>query len=108
MKKYVREFVILLLQLSLFYLFPLFMYLYEPIGMVMFMLFATVILSAVLAIVSKNKIKYLYPIVIAVLFLPTVFIYYNDSALVHSLWYFTVSAIGMLVGAVVAKISRIS
>ena len=108
MKKYVREFVILLLQLSLFYLFPLFMYLYEPIGMVMFMLLVTVILSAVLAIVSKNKKKYLYPVVIGVLFLPTVFIYYNDSALVHSLWYFTVSAIGMLVGAVVAKISRIS
>ena len=98
MKKYIKEIVILLIQLGWFYIFPMFMYLYEPIGMVMIMLLATIALSIVLASISKNKIKYWYPIVIAILFLPTVFIYYNESALVHSIWYLVVSYFGLSIG----------
>lgn len=101
MKKYIKEIVILLIQLFVFYIFPVFMYLYEPIGMVMLMLLATIVLSIVLASISKNKIKYLYPIVIAILFLPTVFIYYNESALVHSIWYLVVSYFGLSIGTII-------
>ena len=36
------------------------MYLYEPIGTVMVILMASFILSTVLGIISKSKIKYLY------------------------------------------------
>lgn len=101
MKKYIKEIIILLIQLGLFYIFPIFMFLYEPIGMVMLMLLITFVLGVVLASISKNKIKYLYPIIIAILFLPTVFIYYNESALVHSIWYLVVSAVGMVIGTII-------
>lgn len=100
MKKYVKEIVILFIQLVMFYVFPLFMYLYEPIGTVMLILFVTLILSILLGIISKNKMKYLYPLIIAVLFIPSIFIYYNESATIHSLWYFVISMIGLFFGIV--------
>ena len=55
----------------------------------------------VLISISSNKLKYLYPIVIAILFIPTVFIYYNESALVHSVWYMVVSVIGLFIGSII-------
>lgn len=98
MEKYLKEIIILCIQLFMFYIFPLFMYLYEPMGMVMLILLVTFILSIILNIISTNKIKYLYPLLIAILFIPSIFLYYNESALVHSVWYFVLSTIGMLIG----------
>ena len=104
--KYLKEIVILLIQLFMFYIFPLFMDLYEPIGTVMLILVTSFVLSILLTIVSKNKIKYLYPIVISILFIPSIFIYYNESALVHSIWYLVVSIIGLLIGTITNLIIR--
>ena len=103
--RYIKEIIILALQLFMFYIFPLFMYLYEPIGTVMLIIFTTFILAMLLSIISKNKIKYLYPLVISILFIPSIFIYYNESALVHSIWYLVVSAIGLLIGTIMEFIS---
>lgn len=105
MKKYLNEFVILFFQLFMFYIFPLFMYIYGPIGVVLIIILVTFILSIVLSIISKNKIRYLYPFVISVLFIPSIYIYYNDSALVHSVWYLVVSIIGLLIGSLINKIN---
>ena len=99
MKKYLKEIIILIIQIGIFYVFPLFIYLYEPIGMVMLIILTKLILSLLLSIISKNKIKYLYPIIISILFIPSVFIYYNESALIHSIWYLIVSIIGFLIGS---------
>ena len=49
--------------------------------------------------VSKKKDKYVYPLLVSVLFIPSVFIYYNDSALIHSIWYLLISSVGLLIGA---------
>jgi len=100
MKKYLKEMIILFIQLFMFYIFPIFMYLYEPIGTVMLILITTFILSIILSSISKSKIKYLYPLVISILFIPTIFIYYNESALVHSIWYFVVSTVGLLISMI--------
>ena len=100
MKKYLKEIVILVIQLFMFYIFPMFMYLYEPIGTVILILLTTFILSIILSSISKSKIKYLYPLVISILFIPTIFIYYNESALVHAIWYFVVSTVGLLIGMI--------
>ena len=106
MKRYIKEIIILLIQLLMFYIFPVFMYLYEPIGTVMLILLTTFILSVVLSSISKNKIKYLYPIIISILFIPSVFIYYNESALVHALWYLVISYVGVIFGAVIYKLTH--
>lgn len=98
MKKYLKEIIILLIQLFMFYIFPLFAGSTDIMGMVLLMIISTFILSIVIGSIAKHKIKYFYPIIIAILFIPSVFIYYNESALVHSIWYLIDSYIGLLLG----------
>ena len=100
MKKYLTELVALIIQLGLFYIYPIFALRIDPMGAVLIMLFLTLLLSIVLGWVSGKRIKALFPVVIAVCFLPTVPIFYNESALIHALWYLALSAIGLLVGTV--------
>lgn len=103
MKKYIKEIIILLLQLLTFYILPLFMGPTDAILMVLLIIVITFILSIILGIFSKDKIKYLYPFLISSLFIPSVFIYYNSSALVHSLWYFVITFIGLGIGSLINK-----
>ena len=107
MKKYTKELIVLILQLFLFYLFPLFVKTFGAIGMVFLMWIFTMILSLVLTVISNNKIKYLYPVVISILFIPSVFIYYNETALIHSIWYLVSSCNGILLGLLINYIKNI-
>lgn len=99
MKKHWKEITILFLQLLMFYGFPLTAGPTDGMGMVFLIIAATFLLAIVVGIVSKEKIKFLYPLLVAVLFLPSVFLYYNESALIHSVWYLVVSSVGLLLGA---------
>ena len=104
MKNYKNEFVILLIQLFMFYIFPLFAGPTDAMGMVFFIWLSTIILGLSMSLISHKKIKYLYPLIVSILFIPSVFIYYNESALIHSIWYFVISVIGLLVGIVIYKL----
>lgn len=103
MKKYLKEIVILIIQLFMFYIFPLFAGPTDVMGMVFLIILATLVLSMVIGSISNEKVKYLYPIIVAVVFVPSVYIYYNESAMIHSVWYFVVSTVGLLVGAIVHR-----
>lgn len=103
MRKFVKEIIILLVQSAVFYLVPLFGMTDNPMGMVLLIVLLTLGLSLILGAVSKEKIKYLYPVIISVLFIPSVFIYYNETALVHALWYLVVSLVGVAIGTVINK-----
>jgi len=98
MKKYVKEIVILTIQLFMFYIFPLFAGPTDAMGMVVLILLATFILSIIIGAISKEKLTYTYPLIISILFIPSVFIYYNESALVHTIWYFIDSLVGTIIG----------
>ena len=104
MKRYLTEIIILLLQLFMVYIFPLFAGPTDAIGMVVLIILATLLLSAVIGLISDKKMKYLYPIITAMLFVPSVFIYYNETALIHSVWYLVVSSVGMIIGAILRKL----
>ncbi len=106
MKKYLKEIIITIIQFFMFYIFPLFAGPTDVIGMVLLIIMTTFLLSLILGCISNNTIKFLYPIVIAVMFIPSVFIYYNESALVHSLWYLVISSFGLLVGVVLYSIIK--
>ena len=106
MKRFVKEIIILIIQLFMFYIFPLFAGPTDAMGMVFLIIVTTFILSIIIGSISKEKIKYLYPIVIVILFIPSVFIYYNESALVHSIWYLIVSFIGLILGIVIYKLTN--
>ena len=108
MGKYKKETAYAVIQLAVFWLVPLFFSLSGGKGgaifMVHVMLICTIALSIFLCIGSANKVKYFFPVFAAVMFLPTVPVYYNASALIHSLWYLTASCIGMGMGALKKKI----
>jgi len=106
MKRFIKEFVIFLIQLIMFYIFPLFAGPTDMMGLVLLLIIATFILSLILSIISKEKIKYLYPIIVAVMFIPTVMIYYSSSALIHSVWYLVVSMVGFLIGMLDNKLIK--
>ncbi len=101
MKKYLKEIIILIIQLIVFYLLPLTAGPADTMGLIVLIILSTFILSLILGIISKEKIKYLYPIIISILFIPTVFIYYNDTALIYILWYLIDSYIGLLIGSII-------
>ena len=95
MKKYFKEIAILIAQLLMFYVFPLTAGPTDAMGMV----FLIIVLAIIMGSVSKKKAKYVYPLLVSVLFIPSVFIYYNESALIHSIWYLVISSVGLLIGA---------
>ena len=104
MKKYLKEIIIVLLQLFMFYIFPVFAGPTDTMGMVLLIILATLLLATILGIISNNKIKYCYPILVVLLFIPSIWIYYNESALIHSVWYLVISAIGLLIGMAINKL----
>lgn len=56
------------------------------------------ILSIAAGVFSEMKVKYFYPAVTGVLFIPTVWLYYNSSALFYAAACAVVSAAGLFLG----------
>jgi len=106
MKKNLKEVLILLSQLFMFYISPLFAGPTDAMGMVYLIWLSTIILGMMIVIISNKKRKYLYPVVIAILFIPSIFIYYNETALIHSIWYLISSSIGMFIGIIINLIIK--
>ena len=106
MKKYIKEIIILSIQLFMFYIYPLFMGPTDAMGMVFIIWISTIVLGFLIGLISPKKIKYLYPIVISILFIPSIFIYYNESALIHSLWYLVSSSAGILIGSIIHLLTK--
>lgn len=98
MKNYYKEIIILILQLMTFYLLPIIALNISKDAIVLAILFSPLIifaLSITLGIISKIKIKYIYPIIVAVIYIPSVFIIYDDSALIYTIFHFIASVLGI-------------
>jgi len=106
MNRFIKELIVLTIQLFMFYIFPLFAGPTDAMGMTILIILSTLLLSIIIGSISKEKIKYLYPIVITILFIPSIFIYYTESAMIHSVWYFVVSIIGLIIGTIIYKLSN--
>lgn len=104
MKKHLKEIIILIIQLLFFYILPLFAGPTDTMGLVYILIVSTLILSIIIGSISNNKVKYFYPIIVSLIFIPTIFIYYNDTALIHSIWYLVISLIGLIIGSLIKRI----
>ena len=105
MKRYWKEGTIVLLQAALYWLLPLFAGPTDAMGMVVLMLCGTLLLSAVLGAVSRFPVKFAYPAVVTVLFIPSVPVYYNMSAMIHATWYFVLALVGVGFGALIGYLA---
>ncbi len=108
MKKFISTLVIVLAQLAMFYIFPLFAGPTDAMGMVFLIIVATFLLSAVMGVLHSQPEKFCYCGFVAIAFIPSVLIYYNGSAFIHSLWYLVVSAVGMALGSLIRLIVNIT
>lgn len=104
MKRYRKEVLLLAIQLFMFYILPFFAGPTDAIGMVLLILLATFALSTVMGMFSSGRLKLLYPALAAMLFIPSVFIHYNESALIHSVWYFVDSFLGLIIGMLLRRL----
>lgn len=106
MKKYSKEIIVFVFQVMVFYLIPFTVGPTDGMGMVLVLLFSTLILSVIFGTIAKGKVRIIYPFVVAVLFIPTVYIHYNYTALGHIIWYLIDSFVGVWIGVFIQKISR--
>ena len=106
MKKHALVAGILAAQLFMFYIFPLFAGPTDAMGMVFLILVSVFCLAILFGGLINTRIRYLYPAVVALMFIPSVFIYYNASALVHALWYLAAASIGLMTGMICRRIFR--
>ena len=104
MKKYLKELIILVLQVVVFYILPLYAGPTDTMGLVGLIILCTFVLAIIEGIISNNKIKYLFAIVVSIIFIPSIYIYYNDSAIIHILWYLVIAIIGLLIGSIIRKV----
>lgn len=102
MKSYIW---ISLIQLFMYYIFPLFAGPTDAMGMVFLIVVVTFINSIIIGC-CNFKYKYYYPLFAAIVFIPSIFIYYNESALVHSVWYLVVSLVGLVIGIIIDIFSK--
>lgn len=103
-RRYIFEIVVLFLQLCAFYILPLFAGPTDSMGLVFLILLITMALSLLLGSFSRSKWKYAYPVVISVLFIPSVFIHYNSSAMIHTVWYLVVCTACLLFGVLINQV----
>ena len=105
MKKYSKEIIVFVFQVMVFYLIPFTAGPTDGMGMVLVLLFSTLILSVIFGTIAKGKVRIIYPFVVAIVFIPTVYIHYNYTALVYTVWYLIDSYLGVLIGSFIGKIS---
>lgn len=51
----------------------------------------------------RNTFDFVYPLIVAILFIPTLFIYYNTSAWIYIIVYSVIAVIGELIGKILQK-----
>jgi len=81
-----------------FYLLPLMI---KDTGMAMLMMLAVIPLITLFTSIIygvKNGINLLFVILVILLFAPTIFIYYNESALIYTVIYGVIALLGNIIG----------
>lgn len=103
MEKLKKNWIYYLIILIAFYLVPM---LIKDTGSGMFILLIgipliTLITSLIYGL--RNTVDFIYPLIVAILFIPTLFIYYNTSAWVYIISYSMIAVIGELLGKTLQK-----
>ena len=76
--------------------------------MVLLIIYPVSVLALSIAISwMESKLKYLYPLYVAIIFLPVAYIFLNNSAYVYSLVFAGISAFGIMIGVISNYISKL-
>ena len=109
MLKIRKELLVMILQFIVFLGSPIIAKLYgEVYGLliVLLIIYPVSVLALSIAISwMESKLKYLYPLYVAIIFLPIAYIFLNNSAYVYSFVFAGISILGMIIGLVSNYIS---
>ena len=103
MEKLKKNWIYYLIIFIAFYIVPM---LIKDTGSAMFILLIVIpLITLITSLVYglRNTFDFIYPLVIAILFVPTLFIYYNTSAWVYIISYSIIAVIGELLGKTLQK-----
>lgn len=76
--------------------------------MVLLIIYPVSVLALSIAISwMESKLKYLYPLYVAIIFLPIAYIFLNNSAYVYSIVFAGISAFGIIIGVISNYISKL-
>lgn len=104
MKKIIKMSPYLIINFFVFYLSPLLIR--DTGGGVFVLLMEIPVLCFIISLVYgiKNRFDFWYPLLTTLLFLPTIYIFYNESALIYVVWYGMDAVIGSLLGGTIVKL----
>ena len=93
----------LIVNIIAFYLFPL--AIKDTGSAIAIMLLGIPLICLLTAIVygAKNSFNFFYPLIVAILFTPTIFIFYNSTACVYITGYGITALVGNFVGKLLYK-----
>ena len=101
-----KTILILLIQAAAFYLYPLVADPQFAMDMVLTIIISTFVLATFMGCFANKKIKKCYPILVMVMFIPSIFIFYNESAFGIGVICLVVSIIGEIIGTVLSPITH--
>lgn len=103
MDKIKKNWIYYLIIFIAFYLVPI---LIKDTGSGMFILLIVIpLITLITSIIYglRNTFDFIYPLLVAILFIPTLFIYYNISAWVYIIAYSLIALIGEILGKTLQK-----
>ena len=96
--KFKKGLIFFILQLIIFYIFPLLAGPTEIIALVLVQFVATFVLSFIVGAFSISDIKFVFPVVATLAFIPVIMIYMNNSAYIYLAVYAVITVVGVLLG----------
>lgn len=103
MEKFMKIIPYLFVQLLIFYFIPIVI---KDTGSAMFtMLVMIPILSFITSLILgyRDKLQPLFPLCVMIVFIPSIYLFYNESAWIYILVYGIISFVGNLIGSIISK-----
>lgn len=93
----------LLVNVIAFYILPMII---RDTGTAMFVLLVGIPLicfATAIVFSMKNSFNWIYPLSVTLLFIPTIFIFYNSSAVIYIVAYGIIALVGSFIGSLINK-----
>ena len=100
MNKLKKGLIFVLLQAIIFYILPLFAGPTDIMGLVFLQFGLTFVLSLLVGVLSKGNMKFVFPVIATVGFVPAVTVFYNYTAYIYLLFYAIITVCGVMFGII--------
>ena len=104
MNKIKKGLVFILLQAIIYYVLPLFAGPTDVMGLVIMQFGLTFALSVIVGAFTKSEMKFVFPVITTVGFIPAIMLYMNNTAYIYLLFYAVITVGGVTIGTGIRKL----